>query len=106
MATFSLPIITIVMIDGCHILLMTSHLIEETLDKDAYQLALLRRFKLKARMFIQIKDIFAPLMTISINSVLHLFGKAVILEVIFSMSGIGKLLITAINQRDYPSFKA
>ena len=25
-----------------------------------------------------------------------------ILEVIFSMSGIGKLLITAINQRDYP----
>ena len=50
----------------CHILLMTSHLIEETLDKDAYQLALLRRFKLKARMFIQIKDIFAPLMTISI----------------------------------------
>lgn len=99
---FLLPIITIVMIDGCHILLMTSHLIEETLDKDAYQLALLRRFKLKARMFIQIKDIFAPLMTISINSVIHLFGKAVILEVIFSMSGIGKLLITAINQRDYP----
>ena len=76
MATFSTSNYTIVMIDGCHILLMTSHLIEETLDKDAYQLALLRRFKLKARMFIQIKDIFAPLMTISINSVLHLFGKS------------------------------
>lgn len=50
----------------------------------------------------QIKDIIAPLITIMINSMSHLFGKVVILEVIFSMSGIGKLLITAINQRDYP----
>ena len=31
-----------------------------------------------------------------------MFSRAVILEVIFSMSGLGKLLITAINQRDYP----
>ncbi|KMS40392.1 peptide ABC transporter permease, partial [Staphylococcus aureus] len=67
-----------------------------------YQLAQLRHFSLKARIIVQIKEIFAPLMTISINSIIHLIGKAVILEVIFSMSGIGKLLINAINQRDYP----
>ena len=41
-------------------------------------------------------------MTIVVNSIIHLFSRAVILEVIFSMSGLGKLLITAINQRDYP----
>lgn len=99
---FILPILTIVLIEGCHILLMTAHLIEKTLDNDAYQLALLRRFTLKSRIIVQIKEIFAPLMTISVNSVIHLVGKAVILEVIFSMSGLGKLLINAINQRDYP----
>ena len=99
---FILPIIAIVMIEGCHILLMTAHLIEKTLDSDAYQLDLLRCLPLKARIVVQIKEIFAPLMTISVNSVIHLIGKAVILEVIFSMSGIGKLLINAINQRDYP----
>ncbi|OFS54220.1 MULTISPECIES: ABC transporter permease [unclassified Staphylococcus] len=99
---FVLPIFTIVVIEGCHILLMTSHLIAQTLDNDAYQLAQLRHYSLKARIIVQIKEIFAPLMTISINSVIHLIGKVVILEVIFSMSGIGKLLINAINQRDYP----
>lgn len=99
---FLLPIITIVIIEGCHVLLMTAHLIEQTLESDAYQLTVLRKVKLRARIYIQIKEIFAPLMTISVNSMIHLIGKAVILEVIFSMSGIGKLLITAINQRDYP----
>lgn len=99
---FILPIVTIVMIEGCHILLMTAHLISKMYETDVYQLALLRRFTLKSRIVVQVKEVFAPLMTISVNSVIHLFGKAVILEVIFSMSGIGKLLITAINQRDYP----
>ncbi|MEJ7550634.1 ABC transporter permease subunit, partial [Staphylococcus hominis] len=83
-------------------ILMTAHLIEGTLKSDAYQLTLLRGFKLKHRIYVQIKDIIAPLITIMINSMIHLFGKVVILEVIFSMSGIGKILITAINQRDYP----
>ena len=79
---------------------MTSHL-AQTLDNDAYQLAQLRHYSLRRVSLSRLK-IFAPLMTISINSVIHLIGKVVILEVIFSMSGIGKLLINAINQRDYP----
>ena len=99
---FVLPVTVLVIVEGCHIILMTAHLIEGTLKSDAYQLTLLRGFKLKHRIYVQIKDIIAPLITIMINSMIHLFGKVVILEVIFSMSGIGKLLITAINQRDYP----
>ena len=51
----------------------------QTLDNDAYQLAQLRHYSLKARIIVQIKEIFAPLMTISINSVIHLIGKVVIL---------------------------
>lgn len=99
---FVLPVTVLVIVEGCHIILMTAHLIEGTLKSDAYQLTLLRGFKLKHRIYVQIKDIIAPLITIMINSMIHLFGKVVILEVIFSMSGICKILITAINQRDYP----
>jgi peptide/nickel transport system permease protein len=39
---------------------------------------------------VQIKDIIAPLITIMINSMIHLFGKVVILEVIFRIRLIGK----------------
>ncbi|MBA8762467.1 ABC transporter permease subunit [Staphylococcus coagulans] len=99
---FILPIAVIVLIEGCHILLMTAHLIESTTTLEAYRLAQLRHYRLQDRLYVQIKAVFAPLLTISVNSIIHLFGKAVILEVIFSMSGLGKLLINAINQRDYP----
>jgi peptide/nickel transport system permease protein len=37
------------------------NLIAQTLDQDAYQLAQLRHFSLKARIIVQIKEIFAPL---------------------------------------------
>lgn len=99
---FILPVIVIVLVDGCHIILLTAHLVSKTVNDDAYQLACLRSYYLRDRLYVQFKEIFAPIMTISINTVIQLFGKVVILEVIFSMSGIGKLLINAINQRDYP----
>lgn len=41
-------------------------------------------------------------MTITINNFIHLFSRVIILEVIFSISGLGKLLINSINLRDYP----
>lgn len=99
---FILPVIVIVFVDGAHIILMTSHLTSHTLNNDAYRLAVLRQVKFVDRMIIQVKEIFAPMITVTINTLIHLFGKIVILEVIFSMSGLGKLLITAMNQRDYP----
>lgn len=62
----------------------------------------LRQFKLKDRIYVQVKEILAPLMTITINNFIHLFSRVIILEVIFSISGLGKLLINSINLRDYP----
>ncbi|MBO1198438.1 ABC transporter permease [Staphylococcus simiae] len=99
---FILPVIVIVLVDGCHIILLVAHLVSKTVDSDAYQLACLRNYHLRDRLYTQFKEIFAPIMTISVNTIIQLFGKIVILEVIFSMSGVGKLLINAINQRDYP----
>ena len=42
------------------------------------------------------------MLTITINNFIHLFSRIIILEVIFSISGLGKLLINGINMRDYP----
>lgn len=57
---------------------------------------------MKDRIYVQIKEILAPLLTITINNFIHLFSRVIILEVIFSISGLGKLLINSINLRDYP----
>ena len=99
---YLLPVGIMIIVEGSHLLLMTAHLIAQTRQDDTYQLIKLRQATWKARIYCQFKVIFAPLMTIVVNSIIHLFSRAVILEVIFSMSGLGKLLITAINQRDYP----
>ncbi|MCI2773862.1 ABC transporter permease [Staphylococcus petrasii] len=92
---FVLPITILVLVES-------SHLFERTLHNQPYQLALLRQFKLKDRIYVQIKEILAPLLTITINNFIHLFSRVIILEVIFSISGLGKLLINSINLRDYP----
>ena len=99
---FILPIAILVLVEGSHMVLLSSHLFERTLRNEAYQLAMLRQFKLKDRIYVQIKDILAPLLTITINNFIRLFSRVIILEVIFSISGLGKLLINSINLRDYP----
>ncbi|BGE81295.1 Dipeptide transport system permease DppB [Staphylococcus petrasii] len=99
---FVLPITILVLVEGSHMILLSSHLFERTLHNQPYQLALLRQFKLKDRIYVQIKEILAPLLTITINNFIHLFSRVIILEVIFSISGLGKLLINSINLRDYP----
>lgn len=99
---FILPIAILVLVEGSHMVLLSSHLFKRTLRKEAYQLASLRQFKLKDRIYVQVKDILAPLLTITINNFIRLFSRVIILEVIFSISGLGKLLIISINLRDYP----
>lgn len=99
---FVLPITILVLVEGSHMILLSSHLFERTLHNQPYQLAQLRQFKLKDCIYVQIKEILAPLLTITINNFIHLFSRVIILEVIFSISGLGKLLINSINLRDYP----
>ncbi|MCE5097161.1 ABC transporter permease [Staphylococcus devriesei] len=99
---FVLPITILVLVEGSHMVLLSSHLFEQTLHSQPYQLAQLRHFKLKDRIYVQLKEILAPLLTITINNFIHLFSRIIILEVIFSISGLGKLLINGINLRDYP----
>lgn len=101
-AYFVLPITILVLVEGSHMILLSSHLFENTLHSQPYKLAQLRHFKLKDRIYVQVKEILAPLLTITINNFIHLFSRVIILEVIFSISGLGKLLINGINLRDYP----
>jgi peptide/nickel transport system permease protein len=49
-----------------------------------------------------IRNAFIPVITLIGLQVPILVGGSVIVETIFNVPGIGRYLVTAINQRDYP----
>ena len=49
-----------------------------------------------------VKNAFIPIITITGPLILLLLGGSVIMEQIFCLPGMGRLFITALNQRDYP----
>ena len=53
-----------------------------------------------------LKNAFIPVITIIGWQVPLLFGGAVIIENIFQLPGMGQLMVTAVQQRDYPTISA
>lgn len=49
-----------------------------------------------------LKNAFIPVLTLIGLSLGHLLGGAVVIETIFGLPGLGKLVVDAIQQRDYP----
>ena len=53
-----------------------------------------------------LKNAFIPVITILGGQVNMLIGGAVIIENIFCLPGMGQLMLTALNERDYPLVSA
>ncbi len=53
-----------------------------------------------------LKNAFLPILTVSGWRFSNLLGGIVIIETIFNLPGIGNLLITSLNSRDFPSIQA
>ena len=53
-----------------------------------------------------LKNAFLPILTVSGWRFSNLLGGIVIIETIFNLPGIGNLLITSLNARDFPSIQA
>jgi peptide/nickel transport system permease protein len=49
-----------------------------------------------------LKNAFFPVLTLIGLSLGHLLGGTVVIETIFGLPGLGKLVVDAIQQRDYP----
>lgn len=81
---------------------MIADLVGDIKGEERFVLAKLRRLKLRFILFYQMKALFTPLATLYANVLIHLLGSTVMIEIIFSIAGAGKLLMEAITARDYP----
>ena len=49
-----------------------------------------------------LKNALLPIITIAGIQLGYMLGGSIIIEQVFSLPGIGRLLLTAVNQRDFP----
>lgn len=99
---FVLPIAVLFFSECCYLTKVISDLLQTSVLSESQQIAKFRGIKWYYRCFYQLREIFIPLMTFIIISLIHMFGAVIIIETIFSISGIGKLLMDSISTRDYP----
>ncbi|ERM16115.1 MULTISPECIES: ABC transporter permease [Brevibacillus] len=97
-----LPIFVICFSEGCYLSKMVSDLIVSSATSEQQIIAKFRGIKWYYRFYYQLKELFVPLISLYGNSLINLIGGTVIVEIIFSISGLGKLLMDAISTRDYP----
>lgn len=99
---YLLPIFVLCLSEGAYLTKMVSELIMPVAASERQRIARYRGIKSYYRFYYQLSELTAPLTSLYGNSLLHLFGGSVMVEIIFSMSGVGKLLMDAIATRDYP----
>lgn len=97
-----LPILVIGLSEGSYLTKMVSDLIVSVAGSERQKIAKFRGIKWYYRFYYQLKELFVPLISLYGNSCTHLFGGTIMVEIIFSISGLGKLLMEAISTRDYP----
>ncbi|MBK0038791.1 MULTISPECIES: ABC transporter permease [unclassified Enterococcus] len=97
-----LPILVCMLSEGLYLIKIVSDLLSVSAESDLEWIAKRRRIPWLARRYYQINDNMVPLIALYANSLIRLFSITIMVEVIFSISGISKLLIDAISVRDYP----
>lgn len=99
---YLLPIFVMCVSEGAYLTKMVSELIVPVATSERQRIAYFKGIKGYYRFYYQVNELAAPLIALYGNSFVHLFGGSVMIELIFSMSGMGKLLLDAIAARDYP----
>ncbi|EOH8750382.1 ABC transporter permease [Enterococcus faecalis] len=97
-----LPTLVICLSEGSYLTKMVSDLILLVTESEKQKIAIFRGIKWYYRFYYQLKEVVIPLISLYGNSFIHLFGGTIMIEIIFSISGMGKLLMEAISTRDYP----
>uniref|UniRef100_UPI0034D28C7F ABC transporter permease n=1 Tax=Klebsiella pneumoniae TaxID=573 RepID=UPI0034D28C7F len=97
-----LPTLVICLSEGSYLTKMVSDLILLVAESEKQKIAIFRGIKWYYRFYYQLKEVVIPLISLYGNSFIHLFGGTIMIEIIFSISGMGKLLMEAISTRDYP----
>lgn len=102
-----LPVLTLAVGETAYILRTTRGAMEEVLDRPfiTYLEAKgLRRFPLMFRH--ALRNASVPIATVIGIQFGVLLGGAIVIETLFALPGVGRLVVTAINQRNYPVVQA
>ena len=98
-----LPAITLGVAQGALLARMTRSMMLEVLDQDYVRTARAKGLTERAVVLRHaLRNAFIPLMTVIGLSFAALMGGAVVTEQIFTIPGVGRLLIQAIGRRDFP----
>ncbi|WP_430610096.1 ABC transporter permease [Enterococcus sp. DIV0876] len=97
-----LPILVCLLSEGLYLIKIVSDLLTAAAESELEWIAKRRHISWFARRYYQINENIVPLIALYANSLIRLFSITIMVEVIFSISGISKLLIDAISVRDYP----
>lgn len=102
-----LPVVTLAVGETAYILRTTKGAMEEVLDKPFItylQAKGVRRFTLMFRH--ALRNASVPIATVIGIQFGVLLGGAIVIETLFALPGVGRLVVTAINQRNYPVVQA
>lgn len=100
---FLLPSFTLGLMIAAQILRMTRTSMIDTLNMDyikvAYSKGLGKNSVIYKHAF---RNALAPIVTVTGIQLGYLFGGSIVIENMFALPGLGRLLLQAVNQRDYP----
>lgn len=98
-----IPSLALGMLSAAAIARMTRGSMLEVLDQDYIRTARAKGLRFRSVVANHaVRNALIPVMTIAGVEFGHLLGGAVITETIFSLPGLGRLVVDAISQRDYP----
>ncbi|PNR92987.1 peptide ABC transporter [Petrotoga sp. 9PWA.NaAc.5.4] len=100
---FLLPSFTLGLMIAAQILRITRTSMIETLSQDYVKVALSKGLKKDEVIFKHaFRNALIPVITFTGIQLGFLFGGSIVIENMFALPGIGRLLLQAVNQRDYP----
>lgn len=102
--SYVLPIVTLAMVPAASLTRFTRSTVLETLGSDYVLTARSKGLgELRVVANHALRNAFIPLLTSFSNSVAQLLAGAAVVETIFVWPGLGKLVVDAILERDYPT---
>ena len=103
----ALPVLTVSMILIAHVSRMVRSELVDVLHSDYVRAARLKGLSASAVLFKHaLRNALLPTITIVALDVGYLLGGVIVVEEIFALPGIGRLLIVAVESRDLPSIQA
>lgn len=103
----ALPVLTLAVGEAAYILRTTRAAMEETLASP--YVAFLRAKGISERRIVYshaLRNASIPILTVVGIQFGVLLGGAIVVETLFALPGVGRLIVTAINQRNYPVIQA